>query len=56
MMHKSQFKKIDPYDWFCGPRSHMYIAATHLFAALKIVYVIFELLSICLFYKNCTKG
>ncbi len=19
MMHKSQFHKIDPYDWFCGP-------------------------------------
>ncbi len=18
MMHKSQFQKIDPYDWFCG--------------------------------------
>ncbi len=23
MMYKSQFRKIDPYDWFCGPRSHM---------------------------------
>ncbi len=23
MMHKSQLKKIDPYDWFCGPGSHM---------------------------------
>ncbi len=22
MMHKSQFHKIDPYDWFCGPWSH----------------------------------
>ncbi len=19
MMYKSQFEKIDPYDWFCGP-------------------------------------
>ncbi len=19
LMYKSQFKKIDPYDWFCGP-------------------------------------
>ncbi len=23
MMHKSQFQKMDPYDWFCGPGSHM---------------------------------
>ncbi len=26
-MHKSQFQKIDPYDWFCGPMfmSHEFI-------------------------------
>ncbi len=24
MMYKSQFRKIDPYDLFCGPGSHMY--------------------------------
>ncbi len=24
MMYKSQFRKIDPYDWFCGPGSHMF--------------------------------
>uniref|UniRef100_A0A673H3X8 Endothelial PAS domain-containing protein 1-like n=1 Tax=Sinocyclocheilus rhinocerous TaxID=307959 RepID=A0A673H3X8_9TELE len=24
MMYKSQFRKIDPYDWFCGPGSQMY--------------------------------
>ncbi len=24
-MYKSQFKQIDPYDWFCGPGSHMYV-------------------------------
>ncbi len=23
-MHKSQFKQIAPYDWFCGPMSHIY--------------------------------
>ncbi len=23
MMYKSQFQKIDPYDWFCGPGSQM---------------------------------
>ncbi len=22
-MYKSQFPKIDPYDWFCGPGSHL---------------------------------
>ncbi len=24
-MYKSQLKKIDPYDWFCGPGSHIII-------------------------------
>ncbi len=23
MMHKSQFRKIDTYDWFYGPGSHI---------------------------------
>ncbi len=23
MMYTSQFWKIGPYDWFCGPGSHM---------------------------------
>ncbi len=25
IMHKSQFCKTDPYDWFCAPGSHIYI-------------------------------
>ncbi len=25
IMYKSKFKKIDPYDWFCGPGSHLLI-------------------------------
>ncbi len=25
IMHKPQFQKIDPYDWFCGPGLHIYI-------------------------------
>ncbi len=25
IQYKSQFQKIDPYDWFCGPGSHMYL-------------------------------
>ncbi len=24
MMYKSQFQKIDPYDWFCGPDIYIY--------------------------------
>ncbi len=24
MMYKSQFQKMDPYDWFCGPGSHLF--------------------------------
>ncbi len=23
MMYKSQFRKMDPYDWFCAPGSHI---------------------------------
>ncbi len=25
MMYTSQSKEMDPYDWFCGPGSHIYI-------------------------------
>ncbi len=25
MMYKSQIRKMDPYDWFCGPGSHITI-------------------------------
>ncbi len=25
MMYKSQFQKLVPYDWFCGPGSHIYV-------------------------------
>ncbi len=28
IMYKSQFQKIDPYDWFCGLRSQMTIILT----------------------------
>ncbi len=27
MMYESQFRKTDPYDWFCGPGSHIAIWA-----------------------------
>ncbi len=26
-LYKSQFLKIGPYDWFCGPWSHMILIA-----------------------------
>uniref|UniRef100_A0A673HYE6 Alpha-1-microglobulin/bikunin precursor n=1 Tax=Sinocyclocheilus rhinocerous TaxID=307959 RepID=A0A673HYE6_9TELE len=28
-MYKSPFQKIDPYDWFCGPGSHILIIKYH---------------------------
>ncbi len=35
MMHKSQFRKIGPYDWFCGPGSHIsYITSVFDFAMI----------------------
>ncbi len=34
-MYKSQFRKIDPYDWFCGPGSHLHIV-TYLFSCTKL--------------------
>ncbi len=38
MMYKTQFqKKIFPYDWFCGPGSHIYTKVnTILYHILKI--------------------
>ncbi len=29
MIHKSQFRKIDTYDWFCGPGSHIMQTKTY---------------------------
>ncbi len=29
MMYKSQFWKIDTYNWFCGPRSHIRMISGH---------------------------
>ncbi len=33
MMYKSQFQKIDTYDWFCCPGSH--ILKTVLFSSIQ---------------------
>ncbi len=34
MMYKSQFRKMDPYDWFCAPGSHM---AAHIYINSNLV-------------------
>ncbi len=34
MMYKSQFWKIDPYDWFCAPRSHIIGVTTDIYIIL----------------------
>ncbi len=31
MMHKSQICKIDAYDWFCAPESHIHRNTAELF-------------------------
>ncbi len=36
-MHKSQFRKIDTYEWFCGPGSHMKNGAL-VILILKFIY------------------
>ncbi len=33
MIYKSKFQKIDPYDWFCGPGSHMRSEQQYVFIA-----------------------
>ncbi len=54
MMYKYNFHKIDPYDWFCGPRSHLF---NEYIIIMIIAYNIFnkntvfwpELLAVCRF-------
>ncbi len=36
MMYKSQFQKIDPYDWFCGPGSQIYLIHEPVFCIIFI--------------------
>ncbi len=40
MMYKSQFRKIDPYDWICGPGSQMN------FTVLCCMYVLIIVITI----------
>uniref|UniRef100_A0A673IB12 Immunoglobulin subtype domain-containing protein n=1 Tax=Sinocyclocheilus rhinocerous TaxID=307959 RepID=A0A673IB12_9TELE len=47
-MYKSQFRKIDPYDWFCAPGSHFMMTITenrekdHMyFSVLNAYYTLF---------------
>uniref|UniRef100_A0A8C1Z1M7 Anion exchange protein n=1 Tax=Cyprinus carpio TaxID=7962 RepID=A0A8C1Z1M7_CYPCA len=48
MMYKSQFRKIYPYDWFCGPGSHIT-------KDLKIIFKINAILLNILFIKHPEK-
>uniref|UniRef100_A0A671PH19 Neurexophilin 4 n=1 Tax=Sinocyclocheilus anshuiensis TaxID=1608454 RepID=A0A671PH19_9TELE len=36
-MYKSQFQKIDPYDWFCGPRSHLCFISTNKLVLILVI-------------------
>ncbi len=47
-MHKSQFHKIDPYDWFCGHKYYVkYIAYRFNFSiCYAFVSTIFKLNSV----------
>ncbi len=38
MMYKSQFWKIDPYDWFCGPGSHITSCSSRLQNVINLPY------------------
>ncbi len=40
VMYKSQFHKIDPYDWFCGPGSHIYIYIYNIFIYRFFLYTV----------------
>ncbi len=39
-MYKSQFQKIDPYDWLCGPGSHLLIFDLALFFIFSLVFIL----------------
>ncbi len=39
MMYKSQFRKIDPYDWFCGPGSHICLVLFWIVFASKLYLI-----------------
>ncbi len=47
MMYKSQFRKIDSYDWFCGPGLHMsFYTKVLTFQNFNICYEL-------IFHENC---
>ncbi len=51
MMHKSQFRKIDPYDWFCAPGSD--IMLTKLLFWMRLI-AINRLTSLIITMQNLT--
>ncbi len=42
MMHKSQFRNLDPYDWFCAPGGHIFDAKLNVstFGKLYMMHII----------------
>ncbi len=55
IMYKSQFHKIDPYDWFCVLRSHMckqHINCKYIYC---IYYIIVDVVPETDFYEKLVK-
>ncbi len=36
VMYKSQFRKMYPYDWFCGPGSHTPHTHIYIYTVLSV--------------------
>ncbi len=53
-MYKSQLKKKDPYDWFCGPGSHIIMEENVIYLSnLFIIYLHFIMFNWieCIYYN-----
>ncbi len=51
-MYKSQFRKIDPYDWFCGPGSHITKYTTTTNSSYYYYYLYFFVIFLLCFWKR----
>ncbi len=51
MMQKSKFRKMDPYDWFCGPYDNEYIYSLK----TNLIILQFSLLNKIFRQENQTK-
>ncbi len=56
MTYNSQFRKIDPYDWFCAPGSHIEYIKREMFSQLFFQLLLFpaNLLMCKYLFKNKT--